>query len=101
MLARENCKESGVGLHGGLPRRSPDVMSRQAAGELVLFHLKTDRFYSLNPSAARLWELLGAGVDRAALEEQMRREFEVEGAQLSREIDAMLASMTTEGLLSF
>jgi hypothetical protein len=36
--------------------------------EAVLVNLKTNRIYSLNPTGARLWELISVGNDREAAE---------------------------------
>jgi hypothetical protein len=81
-------------------RPHPDVVSRQVGEELVLVHLKTNRIYSLNRTGTRLWELLGSGCGREALERQLLDEFDVDEAQLREEIEGRLAEFAREGLLA-
>jgi len=65
----------------------------------LLLHIRTDRFYELNHTAARFWELLSAGHDLAAIQAQMLREFDVDGAQLADEIAHLLSLMRNEDLV--
>jgi hypothetical protein len=76
------------------------VVARRLEEETVLVHLRTNRIYTLNPTAARLWELLEAGYDRSGIRSRMLGEFDVEGAQLDREIEEILGSLSAEGLLA-
>ncbi len=80
-------------------RPSPEVIAQSLGGELVLLHLGTERFYELNPTTARLWELLCAGHDAAQIREQLLREFEVDPEQLAGEVRAILASLRDEDLV--
>lgn len=82
------------------PRPSQDVVFRQLENETVLVHLRTNRIYALNPTGARFWELLAAGVDVSDIKAQLLREFEVGSEQLESEIDRLLRSLTVEGLVT-
>jgi coenzyme PQQ synthesis protein D (PqqD) len=66
---------------------------------VVLVHLQTNRMYDLNRTAARLWELLGEGSSCARLHEQILREFDVDPADLEREIGSLLTSMVDQDLV--
>jgi hypothetical protein len=68
-------------------------------GEVVVVHLRTNRIYALNRTGARLWQLLGSGCDRGELERRLLAEFDVDPAELSREVGDLLASLVTEGLV--
>jgi hypothetical protein len=68
-------------------------------GVIVLLNLETDRFYELNSTAARLWELLCEQSDASLIEETLFNEFEVEPVQLAADIPALIASLKHEGLL--
>ncbi len=81
-------------------RPNSDVMAQRMGDETVLLHLRTNRFYELNRTAARLWELLGAGHDLGQIQEQMLREFDVDAAQLAGEIEDILAAMKDEDLVN-
>jgi len=79
---------------------SPDVIFKRLGDEMVLFHLGIDRFYELNKTAARFWELLCTGCDTAQIREQMLEEFAVDADQLAHEEEALLASLRQEDLIS-
>ena len=81
-------------------RSSPDALATRVGDEIVLVDLKTDRIYSLNRTAARLWELVGAECDRSEVERRMLEEFDVTPGQLAEAIDDLVMSMTQDGLLS-
>lgn len=81
-------------------RPNPDVIAQRMGDEFALLHLRTNRFYELNRTGARLWELLSAGYDLAQIQEHMLREFDVDAAQLSREIENIIISMKDVDLVS-
>jgi len=80
-------------------RSSPDALATRVGEEIVLVDLKTDQIYSLNRTAARIWELLCADCDRAEVERRMLEEFDVTPGQLAEAIDEVIMSMTQDGLL--
>ena len=80
-------------------RSSPDALATRVGDEIVLVDLKTDQIYSLNRTAARIWELMCADCDRAEVERRMLEEFDVTPAELAEAIDELVASMTRDGLL--
>jgi hypothetical protein len=80
-------------------RPNPDVVWRRLQGDVVLVHLKTNRIYSLNPTGARFWELLGEGRERDEVEQEMLAEFDVDAAELRCEVDDLVHELSREGLL--
>jgi len=78
---------------------NPDVISQQLENTMILLHLRTNRFYELNRTGARLWELLGSGLSRAEIKKQMMEEFEVDPVQLEGEMKDLLESMKKEDLI--
>jgi hypothetical protein len=61
-----------VGIEGAsdptvLAPARPDVIEEVVAGEAVLVHLGTGRYYALDRGATALWSWLGAGASTAAL----------------------------------
>lgn len=76
-------------------------MSERFGDEVVLLNLKTNRFFSLNRTGARLWELLASGERLGAIEDQLGREFEVDPAELAAEVQRMLTAMKDEQLVQF
>ena len=78
---------------------SPDALATRVGDEVVVVDLKTDKIYSLNRTAARIWELMCADCDRAEVERRMLEEFDVTPGQLAQAIDELVTSMTKDGLL--
>jgi hypothetical protein len=77
----------------------PDVASQRLDDQIVLVDLRTNDVYSLNETGARLWELIGEGLDREGLLSRLDDEFDVPPERLVREVDTLLAELTAEGLL--
>ncbi len=93
--------DRGSNVWGLVPvKPNPQVVFQRVGESVILFHLRTDRFYELNSTGARLWELLSSGWAPARIHEQMLQEFRVEAAQLADEIGRLLASMAEEDLVS-
>ncbi len=80
---------------------SSDVMTQRIGNEMVLVHLKTNRIYDLNVTAARLWELMSVEDTLSKIQGQMLEEFEVDEKVLHSEVQKTLAAMKKEGLLIF
>jgi len=80
-------------------RASPDALATRVGDETVLVDLRTDRIYSLNRTATRIWELVCDECDRAEVERRMLEEFQVTPAELAEAIDDLVVSMTEQGLL--
>ena len=80
-------------------RSSPDALATRVGDEIVLVDLKTDKIYSLNRTAARIWELMCADCDRAEVERRMLEEFDVTPGRLAEAVDEVITSMTQDGLL--
>ena len=80
-------------------RASPDVLATRVGDEVVLVDVKTDHIYSLNGTAARIWELIISDCDPADVERCMMAEFDVAAAELTAAIDDVVRSLTRDGLL--
>lgn len=81
-------------------RPSKDVVFRVLEDEAVLVHLETNRIYSLNPSGARFWQLFADGWGQTEIRRELCREFDVSAEQVDAEIDGLLASLESEGLVT-
>jgi hypothetical protein len=80
-------------------RASADTLATRVGDEIVLVNVKTDQIYSLNGTAARIWELITGDRDRADVERCMKVEFDVAAAELTEAIDDVVRSLTRDGLL--
>jgi len=77
-----------------------NVLTRQLPGGAVLVHLQTNRIFELNETAARVWELLGAGVPPTDLATRLVDEFDVDPNTAAAEVKVLLAMLAREGLLA-
>ncbi|MEP6506951.1 MAG: PqqD family protein [Gemmatimonadales bacterium] len=78
---------------------SSDVLAEPIGSEMVLVNLGTDRMYELNHSACRVWQLLSDGFGREAIVMQITREFEVDEAQFSAELERFVAELVQDGII--
>lgn len=78
---------------------NPNVIFRRLGDEIVLFHLETDRFYELNDTAARFWEMLSEPEGGTQIHEKMMAEFEVDSDDYAKEAEALVASLKKEDLV--
>lgn len=77
-----------------------DVVAKRLEDELVVVHLGTNQIYSLNSSAARLWELLESGFGLAEAKEQLIEEFDVSMEQLEEDVSATLTLLVQNQLIT-
>ena len=80
-------------------RPSKDVVSRRVGDEVVLVNLQSDQMYSLNPTGARSWELLGEGHDLETIEAMLAAEYGVNRAEVRRELDGLIDHLWREQLI--
>ena len=79
----------------------PDhVLSRSAAGELVILDLDTDEYYGLEDVGARVWQLLDAGASFAEMISTLLDEYEVEPEVLRRDVADLLGGLIDAGLVT-
>jgi len=78
---------------------NPDVLAQRMGADVILLHLRTNRFYELNHTSARLWELLTAGKTVTETYAQLLQDFDVEPTQLAHELTTMLATMQQADLV--
>jgi len=78
---------------------NPDVLAKVVGDDTVLVHLKTNRIYELNRTAARLWALLDQGLSPTEIEQALVREFSVSPDIVRREMEALIEELVDERLL--
>lgn len=74
-------------------RMNPAVTSQRIGDDAVLIDLRTNEIYEMNLTAARMWQLLGEGVEVDEIERRLEAEFEIETEELHRQIDSFLATL--------
>ena len=80
-------------------RVAQNVYAAQLAGEAVILHLDTKRYYRLNTTGAEVWKGIEAGEDRDSLARRLVREFTVEPATAALEVDRLIERLREARLL--
>ena len=68
--------------------------------EIVVMSLSSGDFFSLQGSAAAIWELIDGSRDRAAVIATLVRDYDAPETVLAAEFDAFLAELRGNGLLA-
>ena len=79
--------------------RSPDQVSGDLDGKVVLLSIENGEYYNLNEVGSRIWALLENPLTVAALIETLLTEFDVERATCAAEVQAFLARLQKDKLL--
>jgi len=85
---------------GGQVFPSSDVIGQRLGDEFVLIHLRTNRMYELNLTAARIWELLTEACDRMGIESRLQEEFDADGSDIAADVGALLSHLESEKLIT-
>jgi hypothetical protein len=82
-----------------LLRHNAQVVSSRLGDAGVLVHLRSNRIFELNVTGFRVWELIGEGLDLAAVEQRLVNEFAVAPERLQIEVRELVQALLQEGLL--
>lgn len=77
----------------------PDVLARRVGDDVVLVHMGRNEIFALNPTGARLWELLSEGRSRSEAVERLTTEFDASEEMIEQEADRFMALLEREGLV--
>jgi Coenzyme PQQ synthesis protein D (PqqD) len=78
---------------------NPDVVAQRVQDEVVLVNLRTNEIYTLNKTAARAWDLIAEGRDRAGVEAGLVEAFSVDEAEVGSELDGLLEELLEKELI--
>jgi len=76
-----------------------EVLARPVGDEAVLLHLASGTYYALDPVGARAWQLLERGDTLGEVCATMSAEYEVESAQLERDVMALVQQLADHALI--
>lgn len=77
-----------------------EVVSEVLDGEAVVLHLKTGKYFGLNASGTRMWELLGLHGDQEVTLQHLARDFQdADPAALRADLVAFIGELESRGLL--
>ncbi len=83
-----------------LPQISPDALIAHLDDETVVLHLGTKKYFHLNASGQRIWELLEEGVTEDVLVQRLCAEFEVTLQTVTDEVHSLLNTLREYGLVT-
>jgi hypothetical protein len=80
--------------------RIPDsILFTPVDEEAVLLNTCTNRYFSLDDVGARVWSLLGEGKILREIHQTLLEEFDVEAAQLERDLLELATQLLENGLV--
>jgi hypothetical protein len=80
--------------------RVPDgVLFRELDGESVILSLEAETYFGLDEVGTRTWELLGAEPTIQAVYEALCAEYDVDSAELRRDLEALLDQLVEHKLI--
>ena len=77
----------------------PHVLIRQLDGESVLLNLESERYFGLDATGTRMWELVTSQPCIALALEKLQEEYEVEPEVLQSHLTQLLSGLVENGLL--
>lgn len=80
-------------------RCKPDVLFQEVSGEIVLLDLKSERYFGLNKTGARIWQGLSKGRSTEEIVSGLADEFEAAKPQLQDDVHELLQSLVEAGLI--
>jgi hypothetical protein len=85
-------------------RHDPSIVSRLIAGEMILVPIRKnvgdmENIYTLNETAARIWELIDGKRTVAEVCQQMLFEYNIDPQQAELDLRELLAELTKQGVL--
>lgn len=80
-------------------RQRREIIWRPVDGRVVGLDLRTSRYFSLNATAATLWEELGRGAALDQLAEVLVTRYGIEPSTAERDVDAFLTELRGNDLL--
>jgi hypothetical protein len=67
-------------------------------GEIVLLHLESKIYFSLNPTGLRIWRGLKEGLNLREISQRLQEEFDVAGDVADRSVLALVTELCKENL---
>ena len=75
------------------------VLMRHLDGESVLLNLETERYFGLDATGTRMWELATSQPSAQSTYEKLLEEFDVEPEALRKHLTELLSGLVENGLL--
>lgn len=80
--------------------KSPDVIAQPIGGETVLLDLNSEVYFGLDETGSRIWQLLDTCTDVTDIVSNMAEEYDVNVTRLTEDVNALLVSLESKGLIA-
>ena len=80
-------------------QHSEHVIAQPTGADLVLFHMETGNYYSLNELGARIWELCDGQRSIAEVADLVESEYDAPQEQIQDDCRALIAELLENSLL--
>jgi hypothetical protein len=78
----------------------PEVVDTELDdGEMVLLHLETKTYYSLNPTGERIWQGLKEGLSVREISQRLQEEFDVDADRADRSVVDLVHELIEQKLV--
>jgi hypothetical protein len=85
-------------LDGRLRPHSQVVDTKLDEGEVVLLHLESKMYYSLNPTGERIWQGLKEGLSLREISQRLQGEFDVSEENADRSVLDLINELCEQNL---
>ena len=79
---------------------SPDALSRELDGEVLVLDLRTSLYFGMTGTAARIWQLLEAGHAEDDIVGTLSREYDAPRDAIAEDVASFLADLVARELLT-
>jgi hypothetical protein len=77
-----------------------NVLDHEFNGEIVLFHVSSGNYFSLNEIGKAIWLGLSEGLEVDSIIERITGEYDADYDVIKSDVEEMLSKMKEEGLIS-
>lgn len=82
-----------------LYRQNPDMVTTEMDGDVVMMHIGTGEYYSIQGTGARIWELASAPIAEVDLVKTICEEYDVGEAACTTDVRGFLTELIEAGLI--
>lgn len=79
--------------------KTQDVAWREIGDELVVLHMGTATYLTINGSGRTLWNRMAEGANRQELIDALMSTYEIDDERAGRDVDVFIGSLADNGLL--
>ena len=79
---------------------SDEVVAREVGDETMLLDLASGTYFGLDAVGGRFWQMLEEGKSAIEARDALLEEYEVAPDQLERDLEALLANLAVNGLVT-